>query len=224
MRELLLKLHLYGGLLCSSYLLIFGLSSLNFNHHFGEPAAQKLERQRLLYAVPDLQDDNRLAEALRDTLGLIGWTLPWETYREETEDSLLFHFGVSRPGKKYTVHLQSPREDPALAEPSQKIPPKKGAPQPEPPPTHLLKIEETYTGFWSAITGLHGFSGDLPGSKFMKIWGLYTEVCVWVVLFSAASGVYLWTGRRSERLLGLILLGVGSGGALLFMLYLWRWG
>ncbi len=36
MRTLLLQIHLYAGLLCSSYLVIFGISSLNYNHHFGE--------------------------------------------------------------------------------------------------------------------------------------------------------------------------------------------
>jgi hypothetical protein len=31
----LLNLHLYGGLLCSSYLLLYGLTALHFNHDFG---------------------------------------------------------------------------------------------------------------------------------------------------------------------------------------------
>ena len=37
MRDLILKLHMHGGLLCPSYLIIFGLSALNYNHHFGKP-------------------------------------------------------------------------------------------------------------------------------------------------------------------------------------------
>ncbi len=37
MRSILLKIHLYAGLLCSSYPIIFGVSSLHFNHHFVEP-------------------------------------------------------------------------------------------------------------------------------------------------------------------------------------------
>jgi hypothetical protein len=37
MRTFLLQIHLYAALLCPSYFVIFGLSSLNFNHHFGQP-------------------------------------------------------------------------------------------------------------------------------------------------------------------------------------------
>jgi len=199
MRNLLLKFHLYGGLLCSSYLIIFGISSLNFNHHFGKEGEAKIERVRPL-PVRDSGDDGRLCEAIRDSLGLSGWPLPWETYRDEAGN---LHFGMVRPGRKYTIHALFEQEDQEEGE---------------------LQIEEIHTGLWSVVTGLHGFGGGLPGSKFMEAWGIYTEVCVWVVLFSAGSGIYLWTSRRSERLAGLIVLGAGSGGALLFMIYVWLWG
>jgi hypothetical protein len=247
MRAILLKLHLYAGLLCSSYLILFGVSSLNFNHRFGSPASLKVERQRALGALPALGDDQRLAEALRDSLGLVGWTLPWETRRAETEDSLYFHFAVSRPGKDYQVRVQSPRDLGALAEESLprqapapksesapatagKKPPQTAPPSPQlaiPPlrePLHLVFIEETHTGIWSILNALHGFSGALPRAGFMRVWSIYTEVCVWVVFFSAISGVYLWTAKAGERLVGLILLAGGAGGGLLFMLYVWLWG
>ncbi|MBI2505982.1 MAG: hypothetical protein HYW07_22430 [Candidatus Latescibacteria bacterium] len=250
MRAILLKIHLYAGLLCSSYLVIFGISSLNFNHHFGKPAALKSERQRSLDTLPAIADDQRLAEALRDTLGLGGYTLTWETDRSETEDSLYFRFVVWRPGKEFRVRVQSPKELGAVPEeeaPSPPVPPKKGetqaggrkeSPPNAPPPkeqpkvailplrepVHLVFIEETDTGLWPIIGALHGFSGNMPGAGFMRFWAIYTEVCVWVVFFSMVSGVCLWTAKPSERLVGLILLGAGAGGGLLFMLYIWIWG
>ena len=246
MRAILLKIHLYAGLLCSSYLIVFGISSLNFNHHFGKPATLKSERQRGLNSLPATNDDQRLAEALRDTLGLVGWTLPWETRRAETEDSLYFHFAVNRPGKEYRVAVQSPRESGQAAEEearSAPAPPKKneaqaaGKKEPTPnaalpkvvipplrEPVHWVRVEETHTGLWSIIGHLHGFSGNLPRAGFMRVWSIYTEVCVWVVFFSMISGVYLWTAKASERLVGLILLAGGAGGGLCFMLYIWIWG
>lgn len=245
MRAILLKLHLYAGLLCSSYLILFGISSLNFNHHFGRPAALKVERQRGLNALPAIIDDHRLAEALRDTLGLVGWTLPWETRRSETADSLYFYFAVNRPGKEYRVQVQSPKElsatpDEAVSPPP--APPRKNEAQAAgkkeaqalvapkvaiPPlrePAHWVRVEETYTGLWPIIGALHGFSGSLPRAGFLRVWSIYTEVCVWVVFFSMVSGVYLWTAKPGERLVGLILLGAGAGGGLLFMLCIWIWG
>lgn len=245
MRAILLKIHLYAGLLCSSYLILFGVSSLNFNHRFGRPAALKVERQRGLNALPAISDNQRLAEALRDTLGLVGWTLTWETRRSETEDSLYFHFAVSRPGKEYRVAVQSPKDpgqadaEEALAAPAppQKkestAPGKKGdsadaapgiAIPPLRDPVHWVRVEETHTGLWSIIGALHGFSGNLPRAGFLRVWSIYTELCVWVVFFSMISGVYLWTAKAGERLVGLILLGAGAGGGLLFMLYIRVWG
>ena len=83
-----------------------------------------------------------------------------------------------------------------------------------------VSVVETRTGFWAVINQLHGLM-RLPNSSFMSWWGVYTELCFWVVLFSAGTGVYLWTRRRPERLAGWWLLGGGSGVALLFMIYIY---
>lgn len=226
MRPILLKIHLYAGLLCASYLILFGVSSLNFNHHFGQHAALKAERQRGLRALPAIADDQLLAEALRDTLGLVGWTLPWETARSETADSLYFQFGVSRPGKEYIIRVQSPKEVVPVADNDTLPPSRKFAPVPAlAEPDHRIIVEQTYTGLWSVIGALHGFSGHMPRAGFLlRAWSIYTELCVWVVLFSIISGIYLWTAKTSERLVGFILLGAGAGGGLLLMLYIWLWG
>lgn len=60
----------------------------------------------------------------------------------------------------------------------------------------------------------------MPGSKFLDYWRVYREMCVWVVFFSAVSGVYLFAVRRSERILGYGLLGA-SVLTLPLMVYLW---
>jgi hypothetical protein len=195
MRDLILKIHMYGGLLCSSYLILFGLSSLNYNHRFAftEPGAEKVFYERTVL-VPDIQDNKVLSAAIRDSLGLMGYPLPWET-RRDTSGAL--HFGLARPGKKYTLHAF--------------------------PAQNLVKVEENRRGYWEVVRQLHGLTG-LPSSRFMGLWGVYTETCTWVVLFSAASGVYLWTARRSERRVGWALVGGAVGGSLLLMLYVLLWG
>jgi hypothetical protein len=190
MRAFLLKVHIYGGLLCSSYLLIFGISSLNFNHKFGNPGNEKVAWERSLKIV-DMKDNEALSAAVRDALGLIGWPLPWETHRDDDGN---LHFGLERPGKRYTIHV--------FFEESR------------------VTVEETRTGFWAVIKSLHALM-RIPSSPFMSLWGVYTELCTWVVLFSAASGVYFWTRRRGERLIGWILLACASGSSLLFMVHVW---
>lgn len=195
MRDLILKIHLYGGLLCASYLILFGLSSLNYNHPFAftEPGTEKVVYERTL-SVANIQDNGALSTAIRDSLGLMGYPLPWETRRDS---SGALHFGLARPGKHYTLHFF--------------------------PSEHRVSVEETRRGYWEVIRGLHGLM-SLPGFPFMSLWGAYKELCVWMVLFSSASGVYLWTARRSERMIGWVLLGAAAGGSLLLMLYVRLWG
>ena len=47
------------------------------------------------------------------------------------------------------------------------------------------------------ILQLHALTG-IPNSPFVGTWGIYTEICVWVVLFSACSGVYLWATLKRD--------------------------
>jgi hypothetical protein len=190
MRSFLLKVHIYAGLLCSSYLLIFGITSLNYNHNFGKPRNEKLTWERSL-KLGDTENDTALSEAVRDALGLIGWPLPWETHRDDYGN---FHFGLARPGKHYSIHVLL-NED-------------------------RVRVEETRKGFWAVVNSLHG-PARVPSSSFMVLWGAYTELCTWVVLFSAASGVYLWTRRSGERFIGWVLLGCAAGMSLLLMAYVW---
>ena len=190
MRSLLLKVHIYAGLSCSSYLLIFGISSLNYNHNFGKPSNQKVTWERSL-KLSDTRNDAALSETVRDALGLMGWPLPWETHRDGDGN---LRFGLSRPGKHYTIHVLFDKNQ--------------------------VRVEETRKGFWEVVNRLHAVMA-VPSSPFMRFWGAYTELCTWVVLFSTASGVYLWTRRRSERLTGWILLAGGPGTSLLFMVYVW---
>ena len=189
-RSLLRQIHIYGGLLCSSYLVIFGVSSLNFNHEFGTPSGKEVIWDRSL-SVADMENNMALSESVRDALGLSGWPLPWETRRDARGN---FHFGLSRPGKHYTIHV-------FFAE-------------------NRVTVEETRKGFWPVVNSLHALMG-VPSSSFMSFWGAYTELCTWVVLFSAASGIYLWTHRQKERFVGWSLLAGASGTSVLFMIYVW---
>ena len=143
LRSLFLKIHIYAGLLCSSYLLIFGLSSLNYNHHFGKPSDSdhiSWERRTELATVDG--DDRAFTNRITERLGLIGWTIPWETYRDEGDN---LHFGLNRPGKKYTVHVFFDEG--------------------------LIRVEERRTGFWPIVNSLHALT-RLPYSPFMSLWGV----------------------------------------------------
>jgi hypothetical protein len=177
MRKWLLRIHLYGGLLCAPYLIIFGFSSLHFNHHFPfvTPAPNSAHWEAPLTVEP-IQDNEAMSQAVRDSLGLMGWTIPWRTKRDAAGD---LEFDLERPGKSYTIRTLLKEKK--------------------------VQVEEHHKGFWQVVNSLHGI-GALPNSKFVPWWGIYTEICTWFVVFAGASGIYLWLNSQRERRLGICTL------------------
>jgi uncharacterized iron-regulated membrane protein len=113
-------------------------------------------------------------------------------HREANND---LRFDLSRPGKYYTIHLNQNE--------------------------NMIYVKEKRLGFTSVILQLHGFSGELPGSEYMNLWSVYTEVTTWVVLFSLISGVYLWLKRAKGGKPGTVYLVVGLIGFIIITLYIW---
>jgi hypothetical protein len=208
LRKIILNLHIYGGLLCFGYLIVFGISSLNFNHPFEFTRAKKApitwERSVTLPDLPRVTDDmtseqrvDAKAEAnhaVRQALGLFGHQRPWQQSWWDAKDPNHYHASLVRPGAEYEVDVHLDR--------------------------NLAIVAETRTSAWSVIGALHGFHGAMPGSTFASSWAWYTELCTFVVLFAGVSGVYLWTARQNERRFGFVLLGGAAAGSLALMLYL----
>jgi hypothetical protein len=207
-QRIILNVHLYGGLLCFSYLIIFGLSSLNFNHPFeftkskGEPL--EWEQPVSLTDLPRLRDDmtgeQRVAakadanHRVREALGLFGHQRPWGESWWDKDDPNHYHASLVRPGVEYDVDVYLDRQ--------------------------LARVMERRTNPWMVMRGLHGSREEMPGSALVETWGWYTELCTFFVLFAGGSGVYLWTRRRNERRIGLVLLGAAGTLSLGLMLYL----
>ncbi|NKB67031.1 MAG: hypothetical protein GKR89_08220 [Candidatus Latescibacteria bacterium] len=125
--------------------------------------------------MPAIAQDRASAQAVRDTLGLPGWT-PW--WRFSTDEDGTFNFELTRPGKHYDMHL-SPDGD--------------------------LRVEEYRTGFWSVVNSLHA-TMRIPNAPLISWWGVYTELCFWVVLGSAGTGIYLWWRLTPRKGVGYICL------------------
>lgn len=177
MRRWILNIHLYGGLLCAPYLIIFGVSALLFNHPFAwvAPTSAPLKWEQAIKIEP-AKDNATMANSVRDSLGLMGWPVLWKMKRDASGD---VHFDIERPGKSYTVHT-------VLAE-------------------GKVRVEERRKTFWQVVRSLHAL-GALPNSRFVSWWGVYTEVCIGFTLFAGISGVYLWVVTRRERAVGMITL------------------
>ncbi|MDA0748674.1 MAG: PepSY-associated TM helix domain-containing protein, partial [bacterium] len=105
-----------------------------------------------------------------------------------------FQFFMGRPGREYDVYLNTE--------------------------TGHARVEVTNKGLLGILRGLHGLR-NMPGSTWWSpTWSVYSEISIWALIFSVLSGIYFWWVRVPERRMGWWLLGVGSGGSILFMLYM----
>jgi hypothetical protein len=208
LKKIVLNLHIYAGLLCFSYLLIFGVTSLNFNHPFAftrakaEPTywEQAVSLEDLPRVMEGMTGEQRVAtkakanHMVREALGLFGHQRPWGESYWDAKDSNHYHASLVRPGAEYEVDVHLDR--------------------------NVAKVKETRTNAWMTMRGLHGLHEELPGAPVMAMWGWYTEFCTFTVLFAGASGVYLWTRRKNERRIGYGLLGAAGLVSLGLMFYL----
>jgi hypothetical protein len=192
-KKWILNLHLYGGLATCWYLLLYGLSSLCFNHPWLVPESRgPVVRWDRSIDLPPLEDDLQLAEAARDRLGLIGWPLPWNLERDTLGN---LRFELSRPGKSYQIWV-----DPAR---------------------RTARVEAQNTGLRSILHFLHGSTGGIPGSRYLGVWGVYTEITTWFTLFAIFSGVWLWAKQSRRRPILLSVTAISLLGSLSLMAYIY---
>jgi hypothetical protein len=194
-RKIVLNVHIYGGLLCFSYLILFGISVLNFNHPFPftqSPSSVATWAEPLV--VPGLArtDGKSAAEAVnvrreneRAIVRSMGsFAAPSGNPEGGWVDGETYHAHFVRPGKAYDVDVR--------------------------PGQGSAKVTQTRAGVWSLIRDLHGSVVVYPESALASTWRWYTELCTFVVVAAGVSGVYLWVAGRRERRIGLVVLAAAA--------------
>ena len=201
LRKFVLNVHIYGGLLCFSYLILFGISVLNFNHPFAftkPPAAEKTWTQPI--SIPALvKADGRIPADAMQRLNNAAILHAMRSFAESYPYSSgswtspgAYHAHLVRPGKEYDIDVQ--------------------------PNQGTATITQRRTGFWTLIRDLHGSYFVYADSIFASTWSWYTDLCTFVVMFAGISGVYLWTARRLERRTGLLMIGIAGVVSVTLML------
>lgn len=94
MKKLLLDIHIYVGLIFGPYFVIYGLSTMAFNHGWGPPRETVTQHT---VDLPEGLDDYPLAQAVRDSLGLWGGVSEWLTRRD---DDGRLTTRIERPGRR----------------------------------------------------------------------------------------------------------------------------
>jgi hypothetical protein len=202
LRKTVLYVHIYGGLLCFSYLILLGISVLNFNHPFAftKPSAEETTWTQPI-SIPSLvKADSKTPpdamQRLNDAAILHAMGSFAESYPNSNGSWTspgTYHAHLVRPGKEYQidVHVDQGTET----------------------------VTQTKTGLWTLVRDLHGSYFIYADSVLASTWSWYTDLCTFVVVFAGISGIYLWTRRRRERRIGLFVIGIATVLSLSLMLF-----
>ncbi len=181
-------MHLYGGLLCSGYLVVYGISSLLFAHPI-----ERLERDRAarewtdtVSAIASRENPGEVARRVARELGLDGRVTPEVP---KWTDAATLDFKVTRPGHEYAVKASE---------------------------SGVVTVSGTTRGPASVLKGLHD-ARRYPDSFALSLWWNYTHLTVVVLLFSTISGIVLWFGQGRFARIGWIVLGGGSLACIVLM-------
>jgi hypothetical protein len=194
--RIILQTHVYLGLFCLPYLLIFAISSLNFNHHFlAEDWLSEAVVAEIYLEIPILEDNKEMANALIDSLDQYGWYFPWDTRR----DSVQFVTGVGQPGRKLSIIHQW-----------------------ESGQTTIRTQRKSVGGLFKT---LHFLGGEIPYAPWwINLWQYHQALTAYAMLFWVGSGVYLWLRKaKSPRIESYTLWGFAIFSILL-LIYLWLLG
>jgi hypothetical protein len=187
MRRWIQDLHLYLGLFCMPYVVLFGASAFLLVN-----GLQLSTSTREVRRVAALRGDDVMEDALRvqHQLGLRG-VLYAESVSRTEGGGLLMRF--QRPGRIYEARVAADGS---------------------------AEVATENATLFGVIAGLHG-STIRWGGWWADAWALYTELAVWVLGFSIASGSWLALSRMGGRILALAALGLGTVISLAIVSVVW---
>jgi hypothetical protein len=192
---------MYSGLLCFSFLLIFGISALIFNHPFQftrTPSSVKTWTQPM--TLPPLarsegqNPDARLRMVRQNDAVILkslgSFAILTSAADDGWTDADTYHAHFLRPGKEYQVDFH--------------------------PSQNSATITQARMNFWRMTTETHIFSYTV----FSTWWKWYVELCTIGIIVSAVSGIYLWPVQARDRRIGFIVLAIFGTFSIALMLFL----
>jgi len=160
----LYRLHIYGGLICSVYLFIVGVSVLNFQHQFlPEKETDTISYTRTIQFDPSLKADT-LARFIRTKLEIKGNVPPWE-YKENKNG--MFRFKILRPARTYDVRMNRNSD--------------------------LIEVKEIHYSLGRIFRAMHfGSIRNKLGDPMLDIWSFYTQTAAIFALITLLLSIYFW--------------------------------
>lgn len=186
MRNLLLKLHIYAGLLTFAQLMLYGIAGLVAT---AQAAAERPKIPQTIryvpFTVPASATDKQVADEVYRTLQLpLTRPMPgWFLRRTPENDLLLDFYNIN--GIWRVVVLE--REN-------------------------RLRIEDIRNSLGLFLGDVHATTiGDAEAPRLLRAWALYNEFAMWCLLAFCGSGVYLWLTAQARSWWAWASLATGTG-------------
>ncbi|HXT41954.1 MAG TPA: hypothetical protein VN887_18235 [Candidatus Angelobacter sp.] len=199
------KLHFYAGLFLLFFLWLFAFSGLLLNHptwsfHESWSNRKDMNYEREIAPLgPEVKGDLAQAREILRQLGIEGEIL-WTTTRTNAD---LFEFQARRPGHFFFLKADLAR--------------------------HRVAVRHSVVNLWGVIKVLHTFTGvQMDDARQSRDWALTTlwaysmDAVAAGVIFMVLSSLYMWWEFPQKRLLGAVVLGLGTLSCGLFCIGL-RW-
>ena len=173
MRPLIIKLHVYAGLLTFAQLTLYGIAGLVASTHHGPERPHVPHATRYVpFTVPPSATDQQVADEVFRLLQLpLTRPMPgWFLRRTPDNDLLLDFYNIN--GIYRVVVLE--REN-------------------------RLRIQDIRNSTALFLGDMHAVTiGDREAPRLLRWWAFYNEVAMWCLIAFCASGVYLWLTAQAR--------------------------
>lgn len=188
-------LHIYAGLFSAFYLVIVGVSAMNFQHKFfSEEPRDTIITIRQVKFNPSLKQDS-LASFIAGQLNIKGHIPPWNF---QSDNSGNLRFKIERPARTFEISLNRNHPD--------------------------IHIAEIHYSFGRILRALHfGIIGELD-IPMLKAWSSFTLLSTILAFLSLCTSLVFWYKKsvKTRSQTGIVIF---SGLSSIFLiLYIWLVG
>jgi uncharacterized iron-regulated membrane protein len=185
MRRLVIKLHIYAGLLTFAQLVTYGVAGLVATVESGDDRPKIPHAIRYVpFTVPPSSTDRQVADEVYRQLRLpLTRPMPgWYLQRTPEKDLLLDFYNINGIWRVVVLEHEN-----------------------------RLRIEEIRNSTPIFLSDLHAVTtgdSEVPGR--VRVWAIYNEVAMWCLLAFCISGVYLWLSAQARSWWAWASLAAGS--------------
>jgi uncharacterized iron-regulated membrane protein len=173
MRNLVLKLHIYAGLLTFTQLMVYGFAGLaaTVQSAAERPKAPHTIRH-VTFTPPPSASDKDVADAVYRELKLpLTRPMPLFAIKRNAANDLQLDFNNINGIYRVDVHERESR----------------------------LRLEEIRNSLAIFLEDMHAVTiGDAQAPRLMRIWAFYNEFAMWCLLAFVVSGMYLWLAAQER--------------------------